>query len=299
MDRYKEMLSISWSNRIEKLRRTICSWTGRYFDNIKQKIEVVNCFALSRIFYVAALLPITKSALQDINKIVGNFLWNKSWKLLRVAREEIVNSEAKGGLALLDTESMCNSLIVSQTFRLMKSGDFKSQRHLYYWMSEAFDGVWDGPSNCITVENYESEHFNLAAGLLSNARMLESFDITDWSNISNKMIYQSFSDTFTKPKIERDLGRDMSQVWFRLKLLRYNRQVQEVTYLMIHNKLPLNERLFRIKLARDPYCSSCSSACVQDVVHFFTCCDSVKIYWEWIKDISTNLLAPMAVDDHA
>ena len=106
MNRYKQMLSTNWSNRIEKLRRTICSWTGRYFDNIKQKIEVVNCFALSRIFYVAALLPITKSALQDINKIVGNFLWNKSWKLLRVAREEIVNSEAKGGLALLDTESM-------------------------------------------------------------------------------------------------------------------------------------------------------------------------------------------------
>ena len=71
----------------------------------------------------------TKSALQDINKIIGNFLWNKSGKVLRVARGEIANSEAKGGLALLDSEVMCNSLIVSQTFRLMKSGDLKSQRH--------------------------------------------------------------------------------------------------------------------------------------------------------------------------
>ena len=104
MDGYKKMLSVNWSTRIEKLRRTIFSWTGRYFENIKQRIEIINCFALSRIFYIAALLPMTKSALQDINKIIGDFLWKKSGKVLRIARDEIVNSELRGGLALLDTD---------------------------------------------------------------------------------------------------------------------------------------------------------------------------------------------------
>ena len=111
MNNYKKLLARNWNDRIDKLRRAIFSWTGRSFASLKQRIEMLNCFALSRIFYVAALLPITKPALQSINSLVGDFIWKKSGKLLRIARDEIVNSDVKGGLALLDTEAMCNSLV--------------------------------------------------------------------------------------------------------------------------------------------------------------------------------------------
>ena len=137
------MLTANWNERIGKLRNTVYSWIGRYFANLKQRIEILNCFALSRIFYVAAVIPLTRSALQTINSIIGDFIWKNSGKVLRIARDELVNSEIKGGLGLLDTEAMCNSLIASQTFRLMKSCDSKSQKHLYYWMHGVFENVWN------------------------------------------------------------------------------------------------------------------------------------------------------------
>ena len=74
MASYRRLLSSNWNTRIEKLRRTNFSWSGRYFGNIKQKIEILNCFALSRIFYVAAVLPLTKSSLNTINSIISDFI---------------------------------------------------------------------------------------------------------------------------------------------------------------------------------------------------------------------------------
>ena len=160
---YPKLLSMNWSRRVDKFRRSVYSWTGRVFANIRQKVEVLNCFALSRIFYVASVLPITKTALKNINSIIGEFIWRKGGRVLRIAHDDIINTENRGGLALLDTETMCNSLLVSQTFRLMKSSDLKSQKHLDFWMSDFFKDIWTGPGNFGNVVHYESSHFNMVA----------------------------------------------------------------------------------------------------------------------------------------
>ena len=97
MNSYSRLLSVNWNRRIDSLRKTIVSWTGRYFTSLKQKIEVLNCFALSRIFYVASVLPVSKSAVKSINSLVGEFLWRKSGKVLKITQDEIVNSEKGGG----------------------------------------------------------------------------------------------------------------------------------------------------------------------------------------------------------
>ena len=173
----------------------------------------------------------------------------------------------------------------------MKSSDTKSQKHLKYWMHAFLNDTWDGPNQCATVDNYESEHFNSIAGLLSNVKMLEDFNFSLWRNYTNRMIYQSFANSFSKTKIERDSLQDMSNVWYRLKLMNHSREVQEVSLLLIHNKLPVQERLFRIKLSSDPYCPSCPAAVIQDVDHYFTGCDNTKFFWNWIRNLSQEMLS--------
>ena len=91
MNDYYKLLSTNWNKRIEKLKSTLFAWTGRVFSNLKQRIEVLNCFALSRIFYVGAVLPMTKSASKTINSLVGEFIWKKSGRVLKIARDEVIN----------------------------------------------------------------------------------------------------------------------------------------------------------------------------------------------------------------
>ena len=294
MNDYYKLLSTNWNKRIEKLKSTLFAWTGRVFSNLKQRIEVLNCFALSRIFYVGTM---TKSASKTINSLVGEFIWKKSGRVLKIARDEVINSETRGGLGLLDTETMCNSLIVSQAFRLMKSSDLKSQGHLNFWLSDLLEEFWNGPVSCVANGNIESHHFNMLASLMTNVKLLESVDFAAWNRLTNKMIYQNFSALFTRTKIERDASCDMSSVWSRLIFLNYNRVVQEVSYLLVHNKLPVQERLFRIQLAKDPYCLACASASFQDVIHFFTLCDRTRKYWSWARSLALSLLKLRTVND--
>ena len=54
-------------------------------------------------------------------------------------------------------------------------------------------------------------------------------------------------------------------------------------FLLLHNKLPVVERLFRIRLRNDPYCQSCIGAEVADVEHFFCLCEKVRRVWGWVK----------------
>ena len=54
-------------------------------------------------------------------------------------------------------------------------------------------------------------------------------------------------------------------------------------FLLLHNKLPVQERLFRIRLRTDPYCSHCVGAEIGDAVHFFCTCQKTSETWSWVK----------------
>ena len=54
-------------------------------------------------------------------------------------------------------------------------------------------------------------------------------------------------------------------------------------FLLLHNKLPVKERLFWIGLKPDPYCLRCAQAEISDVTHFFCGCEAVSNSWSWVK----------------
>ena len=55
-------------------------------------------------------------------------------------------------------------------------------------------------------------------------------------------------------------------------------------YLLIHNKLPVAERLFRIRVRNDPYCQICVGAEIADTEHFFTKCEGIVGSWTLVKN---------------
>ena len=55
-------------------------------------------------------------------------------------------------------------------------------------------------------------------------------------------------------------------------------------YLLIHNKLPVPERLFRIRLKNDPYCQICVGAEIADGDHYFSKCEGIIETWTVVRD---------------
>ena len=66
-------------------------------------------------------------------------------------------------------------------------------------------------------------------------------------------------------------------------------KARDIMFLLLHNKLPVMERLFRISLKPDPYCLWCARAKISDVIHYFCKCLAVRSTWSWLKRQVVNL----------
>ena len=86
----------------------------------------------------------------------------------------------------------------------------------------------------------------------------------------------------------------MNLVWSRLKSLDVNMNVHETSFLLIHVKLPVKAHIYKIGLARDPYCDYCDAAVFQDTQHYFAQCGQVNTLWRWVRTVLYLILGARA-----
>ena len=228
-----------------------------------------------------------------IEQVIGRFLWSLSGKVLRVSLEEMKNPLEKGGCGLTCIMSMSKSLLLSQVLRLLKSKDQKSIGHLGYWIGEVLGdllpGVELGDHALVSVEYYD-----YLASLVVEAKLSDQVTAGNWKTVTNKTIYLGFSGGFPVPKVEVEAGMSYALVWRSLSSPCLTSVSKEIYFLLIHNKLPVKERLFRIRLSVDPYCQHCidlSGAVICDLEHYFCVCSRVSHVWKRLKLMIVNLLS--------
>ena len=220
-------------------------------------MEVVNIFALSRVFYIASILPLPKNIVQRIEKIISRFIWTGSGKVLKVSLNENKLPKHRGGVGLLCIEFMSKSLRLSQLLRLLKDGDAKTLHHVDYWMGELLATFRPEFGNC-NHPRASPGFFMSLAEIVTDAMISRFLTENNWKNTTNKMLYSQHIMSLPQTKAEDDLGLSLSEAWRKMWLPCLTSSTREVVYLGIHNKLQVRERLFRIGLVNDPYCVSCS-----------------------------------------
>ena len=170
---------------------------------------------------------------------------------------------------------MCRSLLLSQFLRLLKGEYCKSIKHVGFWIggfvTELLPGIDQGP-NMINIPEY----FDTFVSLLFDARVEDIITTGGWRQVTNQILYYNKRKSFPTVKVERDEGASFNKrVWKFLWSPVLNTSTREISYMLVHNKLQVQERLFRIGLKNDPYCGSCTGAVVCDIEHFFCSCERV------------------------
>ena len=102
-------------------------------------------------------------------------------------------------------------------------------------------------------------------------------------SITNKAVYADMTSSLPPPKVVMEGNKDYRVVWERLHSPVVDFRARDVMFLLLHNKLPVPERLFRIRLRADPYCLYCVGAEIGDAVHFFCTCQKTSETWSWVK----------------
>ena len=101
------------------------------------------------------------------------------------------------------------------------------------------------------------EYINHVADLLVETQISEIVTTENWNTITSREIYEKLANSFPTPKVETEAGVCYRIIWSRLASPVLSSAVREVLFLLIHNKLPVKERMFRIGKEVDPFCDEC------------------------------------------
>ena len=155
-------------------------------------------------------------------------------------------------------------------------------RHFDFWLGDLLVSLVPGLGQTVS-SLYTPEYYGHIGELFADLMVTDTLTVESLKTITNKAVYNEMTSTFPPPKVVMESGRDYGKVWDRLNSSVVEFRARDVMFLLLHNKLPVRERLFRIKLRPDPYCVHCSAAEVADVEHFFCLCVKSLSVWTWLK----------------
>ena len=97
-----------------------------------------------------------------------------------------------------------------------------------------------------------------------------------------------FLSTFPPPKITYKYDIDWNPVWWRLQNPVLDMSSRDIMFMVIHNIVANKERVHGFHMIASPNCSTCGV--VEDNVHLFCECSSVREAWFWLGQRLLDLL---------
>ena len=235
-DSYEEMIKVNWDYRFKKFSDAIYSWSPRILDTLQQRVEVIRTFALSRVYYVAAILPVKHSMVKKFESLMGKFIWNSSGRILRVALDEVKNDKLLGGLKLPCLASMADALLFSQCIRLIRSGDKKTLQHFDFWLGDLFVSLVPGMGQTVS-SLHTPEYFGHIGEIFADMMVSDTLTVESLKTLTNKVVYSEMTSSFPPPKVVRESDRNYGPVWSRLHGPVVEFKARDVMFLLLQNKL--------------------------------------------------------------
>ena len=98
------------------------SWNLRSLDTFKQRVDVLQIFGTSKLWYVCQVLPLPIIFGKKFEALIRSFIW--TGKLEKLALDEVKNTREEGGLNIVCIRSKADALFLRQTCRLLASPHF-------------------------------------------------------------------------------------------------------------------------------------------------------------------------------
>ena len=95
---YNETLDKTWDKAVRGFVKVLFSWHSRYLETLSQSEQVARTFALSKLFYVAQVLPFSNEYRSKVKSSLSKFIFRGCHERLKI--DELENSYEKRGLAL-------------------------------------------------------------------------------------------------------------------------------------------------------------------------------------------------------
>ena len=131
---YQQTLRQTWERVVKGFQRVLFSWQSRQLETLAQRVEVAKTFALSKLYYVAQVLPLPNKFRKLVESSLSKFIFRGRHERLQL--DKLQNSYEDGGLGLPNIAVKADSLLLKQMCRMMNLPGEKSFHLLGYWLGE-------------------------------------------------------------------------------------------------------------------------------------------------------------------
>ena len=114
--------------RLDCIKKLINNWSSRGLS-IYAKMTITNSFLIPKFVYVCSLLPTPQEIANKLNQLLFKFLWKGTDKATRVS---VINDYKKGGVKMIDLESMVKSLRLAWLKWLFNDSNATWKTHLLH-----------------------------------------------------------------------------------------------------------------------------------------------------------------------
>lgn len=277
----------NWLPLIVTLTNTVKIWQKRKIS-FKSKIQVINTFLLSKIWYVARICYPNDKIIKDINKILFTYLWGNKMEL--IARQTLYLNYEDGGIKFPDFKTKINAMLLHRINSLLNNQTLPWASLAIYWIGLIIKSIKpDFAKNkyvhTVNIPNIYQK-FKTTYHKINN-----KLDI-DWHKVTLKqlnkiLLYQNDY----KPKIfSLHKQDDIQQCFINVQKSNYLNNFQKDTlYLYINKKIITKQLLYERNIYLDNYkCNFCKTT-PENFNHLFFNCPMLHNFREYVnKYISHN-----------
>ena len=151
---FSDTLRRTWEQVFRGFQRTLYAWEARALVTLKQRVTVLQTFALSKLWYAAQVLPLPSQVLKKIESASSAFIFRGRHERLKL--DELENTVEKGGLGLICVATKCDCLLLRQSLRILQREEENCYKHLSNWigkfLEEDFPAIGEVGPMCSSLD---------------------------------------------------------------------------------------------------------------------------------------------------
>ena len=294
--------NFNWTKVLTKLESSFDHLKFRHLS-LKGKVVLLNSTTLSKVWYLATVLPMPAWALKRLERLIFRFLWGDTGPE-PIKRQTLYLPIARGGLGILHPRFQNHALHLKHFFNLVDP--LKTDFWIYfarYWLSRRI--ARHNPSwnflQVNTCAKYNGTDPPPAYRFLERIFLNNNERLLTLTSHTTKQIYTCLlTHDYTNYSIAAESVWNAAfrppLPWTKLWSLNFTSytvgKVPDVLYKIMHNCLPTRVKLKRNNQRRGNYsdqCKFCKKA--ETTLHLFARCHIATSVWKTFQPLYT-LLTP-------
>ena len=273
--RVQELPALNWPAATSAANAVLQQSTHRQFCT-EQRVRFVNTYAMSKLWYLAKVVPPDTGPLTAVRKHVSSLVW-EGWRY-RVPYPVLCLPLGQGGFGLQDAYLRCVALYYSRWLTLHDDTPDAFATAALLYLHELYPL---GPGQVLPTTPVSVSHFRFF--LSTHARrphvlILKGPALTArvYEDLRQQSLPSSIRVEGVLPNTEWQL------VWQNVGSRRLSMHARSTWFSIVHNLYPTRDKLHRHGSAPTDRCASCGR--LDTILHRLTTCGQAAPVWTWLKE---------------